>query len=116
VAAAEVKERGNEEIAQMCERTRAAAATAKLTPEQRFGCEVAELCSKGVGHQWFMKGLKEVGVSLEVCFAQLKAQNKEKGFFRGMPSINVFLTLTATSHHPGVVTLGLSLDCRSEPI
>jgi hypothetical protein len=92
----ETAQMGNEKIAQMCERTRAAAAAAKLTPEQRFGCEVAELCSKGVGHKWLMNGLKEVGVSLGDCFAHLRAKNKEKEFFRGMPSINVLLTLTAT--------------------
>ncbi|HEY7425706.1 MAG TPA: hypothetical protein VH682_15865 [Gemmataceae bacterium] len=92
----ETARKGDEEIAQICERKRAAAAAAKLSPEQRLGCEVAELCSQGVGRQWFMKGLKEVGVSLEDCFAQLRAKNKEKEFFRGMPSINVFLSLIAT--------------------
>ena len=92
----ETAQKGSEVIAQMCEQVRAAAAAAKLTAEQRFGCEVAELCSKGVGHQWFMNGLKEVGISLEDCFAQLKAKNNEKEFFRGMPSINVLLTLAAT--------------------
>jgi hypothetical protein len=92
----EMARKGNEEIAKMGERMRAAAAAAEFTPEQRFGIEVAELCSKGAGHQWFMEGLKEIGVSLGDCFARLKAENKEKQFFRGMPSINVFLTLVAT--------------------
>jgi hypothetical protein len=92
----ETARKGSEEIVQMSERMRAAAAAAKFTPEHRFGFEVAELCSKGTGHRWFMEGLKEVCVSLEECFLQLKVQNKEKEFFRGMPSINVYLTLIAT--------------------
>lgn len=92
----EAARKGDEEIAQLYERRRAASAAARLSPEKRFGLEVAELFSQGVGGKWFMQGLKEVGVSLEDCFAQLKAKNKEMEFFRGMPSINVFLSLIAT--------------------
>jgi len=86
--------KGDEEIADICERARARSATDNLTPDQRYGVELAEYISKGVAHTALLEALQEAGITLPTFFDQLSERGIVREFFQCIYSLDVLLSLT----------------------
>jgi hypothetical protein len=86
--------KGDEETAAMCERVRARSAAASLTPEQRFGVELAEYFSDGVGQRALQESCEEAGITVTGFFEQLIERGTMKEFFQRIHSLHVLLSLT----------------------